>query len=142
MRDELIKLVEIDKEIEACYPLLCQLHEDLEYDGFVDFVRRMEQGGYRLIYLTADESVKAVAGFHLGESFAWKKYLYIDDLITDGASRSKGYGAKLISWLYEHAHMNACDQVHLDSRVTRYATHKFYLNQGLFIGGYHFLVHV
>ena len=138
--DEIVKIAETDKEIEECYPVLCQLHEHLCSNEIVEHVRRLESSGYRLVYLAAGASVKAVGGFHLGESFGWKRYLYVDDLVTDDDSRSKGYGSRLMLWLIEHARHNACDQLHLDSRVTRYATHKFYLNQGLFIGGYHFLI--
>ena len=137
---ETTKLAETDAEILACFPVLRQLHEYLIEDTFVTQVRRLESSGYRLLYLSSFGVVQSVAGFHLGESFAWRKYLYVDDLVTDGVSRSNGYGAKLIEWLASYAKANACEQLHLDTRVTRYATHKFYLNQGLFIGGYHFLV--
>lgn len=137
---EIIKYAETDKEIEDCYPILVQLHEDLSKEGFVEHVRRLEKNGYRLVYLASEQSVRVVAGFHLGESFGWKRYLYVDDLVSDAASRSKGYGAELMSWLFAHARQSGCDQLHLDSRVTRYTAHKFYLNRGLYIGGYHFLV--
>ena len=45
----------------------------------------------------------------------------------------------MIEWLVNHAKENNCNQTHLDSCVTRYATHKFYLNQDFILGGYHFV---
>lgn len=137
--EALIKIADTDNEIAACYPVLCQLREDLVEDSFVKRVRNFEQNGYALAYLATGNRVKSVAGFHLGESFAWKRYLYVDDLVTDDEARGQGYGAAMIDWLYQYARDNACAQFHLDSSVTRYETHRFYLNRGLFIGGYHFL---
>ena len=102
----------------------------------------MELAGYQLVYLVDEEDVKTVAGFHVGESFGWGKYLYIDDLVTDAQCRSQGFGEKLVTWLCNYAREHACAQIHLDSRVTRFATHKFYLNKDFYIGGHHFLRHI
>jgi len=85
-------------------------------------------------------SVRAAAGFHLGESFGWKKYLYVEDLVTDEEFRRLGCGEKLVAWMVAHARRHGCEQVHLDTRVTRYAAHKFYLDRGFIIGGHHFLM--
>lgn len=135
-----IKLAESIPDIEKCYPVLSQLHPYILEKDFVGLVQQQhQQNGYQLVYIAIAHVVKAVAGFHFGESFGWRKYLYVDDLVTDKASRSQGYGGELFSWLVEYAQQNFCVQLHLDSRVTRYSAHKFYLNQGMIIGGYHFV---
>lgn len=126
-------------DLHQCYGVLAQLHPHLSEPSFIESFQRQQNNGYKLAYLKANGIVKSVAGFHIGESFAWQKYLYIDDFVTDASCRSQGYGQTLLNWLKEYAKENHCVQLHLDSRVTRYATHKFYLNQGLIIGGYHFL---
>lgn len=135
-----INLAESIPEIAQCYPLLVQLHPYLIAETFVEQVQRMQHDRYQIAYLQTDDRVVSVAGFHIGESFAWRKYLYVDDLVTDPEVRSQGYGSKLLSWLAEYAEHHQCVQLHLDSRVTRHPAHKFYLNQGLIIGGYHFLM--
>jgi hypothetical protein len=93
---EMINLAETDQEIAACFPVLRQLHEYLVEDAFVSHVRRLETQGYTLLFLFDSGMVKSVAGFHLGESFGWKKHIYVDDLVTDSESRSQGYGASLL----------------------------------------------
>lgn len=138
----LIKLAESASEIKKCYSVFSQLHSHLLEKDFIALVQEQQENGYKLVFLEVDDAVKSVAGFHLGNSFGWRTYLYVDDFVTDEASQSKGYGAKLFSWLVEYGKQNSCNQVHLDSRVTRYSAHKFYLNQGMIIGGYHFLMNL
>lgn len=62
----------------------------------------------------------AVAGFRVGENLAWGSFLYVDDLVTHSGHRSKGYGAKLLSWLKEQAAILSCEQIHLVSRPVNY----------------------
>ncbi len=136
-----IKLARSPREIEHCYPVFSQLHPHIHADGFVDAVHHQnKQTGYELVYLAEDNIVKSVAGFHVGQSFGWQKYLYVADLVTDEASRSNGYGKKVMDWLICYGREHQCEQLHLDSRVVRYSAHKFYLNQGMIIAGYHFVM--
>lgn len=133
-----IKVVTSDQEVLSCYDVMAQLHEKLIKGNFVSHVRRLETKGYKLVCLIDDGTVKSVAGFHLNECIAWENYLYIADLVTGSDSRSMGYGQKLMDWLINYAKEHGCDQIHLDSRVTRHSTHKFYLNQDFILAGYHF----
>lgn len=128
--------------IAKCYPVLAQLHPSLSEADFIDAVHVLQSKGYQLASLSVADQVKSVAGFHLAESLGWRKYLYIDDLATDETARSQGYGQQLFQWLIRYGQTHACEQLHLDSRVTRYAAHKFYLNQGMIIGGYHFMMNL
>ena len=59
----------------------------------------------------------AVAGFRVGENLAWGRFLYVDDLVTLSAHRSKGYGSKLLTWLKAFAVREGCMQLHLDSGI-------------------------
>lgn len=133
-----IQLATSSTDLGRCYPVMAQLRPHLSKEEFVKQVERQQQIDYHLAYLESGQVVQAIAGFCIRESLAWSKHLYIDDLVTDEASRSKGYGNLLLSWLIDYAKQNDCLQLHLDSGVTRSAAHKFYLNQGFIIGGYHF----
>ncbi|MBI3921087.1 MAG: GNAT family N-acetyltransferase, partial [Armatimonadetes bacterium] len=82
--------------------------------------------------------VVAVAGFRLSENLAWGRFLYVDDLVTDEAERSRGHGQELLEWLLEYAHQQDCDQFHLDSGVQRFGAHRFYLRHGMDITSHHF----
>ncbi len=71
----------------------------------------------------------AAAGFRIGENLASGKHLYIDDLVTLPAVRSKGYGAALLAWLVELAKSEGAQQLHLDSGTERIDAHRFYFGR-------------
>lgn len=133
-----IILAQEDHEIRSCYPVMAELRPHVQAEEFLVRVKRQsERAGYKLAYLT-DGEVKAVAGFRISEGLAWGKYLYLDDLVAKGVDRSKGYGGALFDWLVEYARAESCDELHLNSRVQRFAAHRFYLNKRMFIECHHF----
>lgn len=133
-----IKIVTTDREIMACFPVLTELRPHLAQASFVTDVRRLYGDGYQLACLVDNGMVKAVAGFRLSESFAWKKYLYVDDLVSAAGERSRGYGSKMFDWLIDYAKSKQCDQLHLESGVQRFGAHRFYLRKGMNITSHHF----
>ena len=136
--DVRIALAAGDEEIRDCYAVMAELRPHVARGEFVARVRRqMESAGYKLAYL-ADGEVKAVAGFRVSECLAWGKFVYVDDLVSKGGERSKGYGGRLFDWLVEYARAEGCDQFHLDSGVQRFGAHRFYLNRRMSIEAHHF----
>jgi GNAT superfamily N-acetyltransferase len=133
-----IKLAATGAEIDACYSVMVQLRTDLTATGFAKRVRRQMESGYHLAYLTENDIVNTVAGFHFGESLSWNRYLYVDDLITDAAQRSRGCGKAMLDWLAGHARDNGCEQLHLDSGLHRADAHRFYQREGMPSVAYHF----
>ncbi len=81
-----------------------------------------------------------MAGFRLGEILAWGRFLYVDDLVTDSDERSKGYGEKLMTWLLQYARSQGCEELHLDSGVQRFGSHRFYLGLRMKISSHHFAI--
>lgn len=137
MRGKII-LAQEDDEIRSCYAVMSELRPDVQPEEFLTRVKRQsERAGYRLAFLT-DVEVKAVAGFRISEGLAWGNYLYLDDLVTKSADRSKGYGSELFDWLIEYARAAGCEEFHLNSRVQRFDAHRFYLNKRMFIECHHF----
>jgi GNAT superfamily N-acetyltransferase len=127
------------REISDCFPVMSELRPHLSLAEFISQVRRQqEQCYYHLVYLQADESIEAVAGFRLSESLACGKFLYVDDLVTRSDRRSNGYGSILFNWLLEYAQTNGCQQLTLDSGVQRFAAHRFYLQHRMEITSHHF----
>ncbi len=62
----------------------------------------------------------------------------VDDLVTDAAARSHGYGAALFDWLVAEARRLDCRQLSLDSGVQRFDAHRFYLRKRMSITAHHF----
>lgn len=126
------------RSIRRCWPVMRQLRPSYEEQAFVDQVLRQQQEGYRLAYVESADAVVAVAGYRFGENLAWGKFVYVDDLVTDGARRSSGFGEALLSRLIADARGAGCDELHLDSGVQRYAAHRFYLRHRFDITSHHF----
>lgn len=126
------------EEISRCFPILFQLHPELTEDEFWSQVQRQQRDGYQLVYLEDECKVRSVAGFRITEMLCRGKFLYIDDLVTEQASRSQGYGAALFDWLVAYAREHQCSQVDLDCAVHRKDSHRFYFRQRMNIARYHF----
>jgi len=134
-----IQLATDGEQIRSCYKIMHQLRPHLtSEEAFVSQVQRQIQEGYRLAYIQNDGQVKSLAGFRFLEFLAWGKVMYIDDLVSDAATRRNGYGSKILKWLINEAKKEQCDQVHLDSGPQRYDAHRLYLNHGFKIIGHHF----
>ena len=134
-----IQIAESDEEITAAYPVLKQLRPKLVEASFVLDVRRMQQQNYVLATLR-DGEVRAVAGYRYYELFATGVTLYIDDLVTDAAYRSRGYGAALLEWLLAEARAHLCNFLTLDSGLKRLGAHEFYRRHGLQDMALHFAI--
>lgn len=136
-----IRAAETDEEIAGCKATLQTLRPLLEAEtreAFVARVRGLERGGYRLAYVAEGERAVCVAGFRTGESLAWGRFLYVDDLVTAPEARSRGHGRALFAWLAERARAEGCGELHLDSGVARRDAHRFYEREGLALSSYHF----
>lgn len=137
-----IKLATIDEEIRACFPVMVQLRPHLAAEEFVGRVQGQEGAGYRLAFVEEAGRVVAVAGYRVLENLAWGRFLYVDDLVTDGEARSRGHGEALFAWLVEEAKRSGCGELHLDSGVQRFGAHRFYLRERMEITSHHFAMKV
>jgi GNAT superfamily N-acetyltransferase len=127
-----------DAEILRCLPVLAQLRVHLTPEETLARLRRQRAAGYRLVFLEEAGEVRCLAGYRLLETLAWGKILYVDDLVTTEAARSRGWGQQLFDWLVAEARDQGRDQLHLDSGVQRFAAHRFYLRRGMDITCHHF----
>jgi ribosomal protein S18 acetylase RimI-like enzyme len=133
-----VQLAESDVQILECFPTLLQLRPRLKQETFVEDVRRQQNNGYQLAYITVNARVVAVAGFCISECFAWGRFLYVYDLAVDATVRSQGHGQHLFGWLVEYAKAHDCQELSLDSGVQRFDAHRFYLRQRMNISSHHF----
>lgn len=137
-----IRIATTDSEIAACYPVMWELRPHIAEDQFLSRIRSQEKAGYQLAFVEQSDGVVAVAGFRVGENLAWGRFLYVDDLVTLPAHRSKGFGASLLSWLREFAAKESCAQMHLDSGIQRKDAHCFYEREGMSMTSFHFVENI
>lgn len=136
--ESVIRLVGGRDAIARCYPVMRQLRPALSGEEFVARVELQQAEGYQLAYLEHEDEVAAVAGFRIMHVLWSGKTMYVDDLVTDEAKRSRGLGEQMIAWLVERARSEGCATFSLDSGTHRQAAHAFYFRQGLRISDFHF----
>ena len=136
-----IQIAASAEEIELCFPVMRQLRPALVAAEFVTRIQEQQAEGYQLAYLTHAEQKNAVvscAGFRLQTMLSSGKTLYVDDLVTDGASRSSGHGEAMLQWLIALAREAGCKTFSLDSGTHRQEAHAFYFRQRMRVTSFHF----
>ena len=134
----MVEHAETDEDILACYDVMAELRPHVAREQFLATVRAMQKDGLRLACIRDAGKVVAVAGYRLSTNLFCGRHLYVDDLVTADAERSKGHGKVLLAWLRALAVAEDCEVFHLDSGVQRKRAHQFYLREGLDLAGYHF----
>src|SRR5450432_3015486 len=124
-----IRLAETDEDIVRCLQVMAFLRPHLTQAEFTVRIRVQHAQGYRLAFLEGAGEVAAVAGFRVMEMLATGRTLYVDDLVTDEAKRSRGNGKAMVNWLQEHARAAGCETFSLDSGTHRQEAHAFYFRE-------------
>ena len=125
-----------EAEIGACYDLMRQLRPHLaSVEDFVTRWRRQAADGYRILALWLEQrpypGPRALAGYRITENLVHGKFLYVDDLVSDQAERSRGYGAELLDKLKEEGRALGCKKLVLDTGLDNALAHRFYYRRGL-----------
>jgi GNAT superfamily N-acetyltransferase len=134
-----IRLAESVEDLQRISSVLRQLRPAFDAPGLIAQIQAQQrQHGYQVAFVENEGEVLCVAGFVMGLKLALGRHLYVDDLVTADAHRSKGAGAAMIAWLKAYARGNGCSQLHLDSGVQRFGAHRFYLRERFEISSHHF----
>lgn len=141
MNDKLtVQLASTEAEILQAATVLLQLRPQYTLASILAQISKQQASGYQLAIAKLNDAVICAAGFVMTEKLAWGKHLYVDDLVTDEASRSLGAGQAVIDWLKDYAREQGCSELHLDSGVQRKDAHRFYAREGFDRTSYHFAV--
>src|SRR6185437_2923422 len=133
-----IRLAETEAEIVGCFDVMAKLRPHLRDTEVVARVRAQQAQGYHLAFLEDSGAVAAVAGFRVMEMLATGRTLYVDDLVTDEAKRSQGYGNAMLDWLQDYARKAGCETFSLDSGTQRQEAHAFYFRERMRVTSFHF----
>ena len=112
------------------------VHRQLRPALPADYVARIGEvcaGGARLLAAVEGDRVAGVALWRVFDNTHEGRRLYVDDLVTDEARRSRGIGRVLLNWLEQRARQLGCGVVALESGVQRARAHAFYFREGFSI---------
>jgi len=120
-------------------PVLQELRPHLTPESFATVYDRGYPQGLRFTAVyDEDGRCVGVAGWRIVATTNALLKLYVDDLITTEADRSRGIGRMLLASLIDRACDAGCRVVDLDSGVHRPDAHRFYMREGLTISSFHF----
>lgn len=120
-------------------PVLRELRPHLTPESFAGVYEQGHPQGLRFTAAYDGDRCVGVAGWRVVATTAYLRKLYVDDLVTTEAARSRGVGRALLTALFEKAKGAGCQVVDLDSGVQRRDAHRFYMREGLTISSFHFL---
>jgi len=134
-----VKVAESDQDIVRGFIVMRELRPHIATEAeFLSRVRSQMAQGYKLAILEEGGAPVACAGYRVLEMLYSGRMLYVDDLVTLPAKRSKGHGDKLMDFLMEQARHEKCAELHLDSGTQRKEAHRFYFRRGMLINAFHF----
>lgn len=115
-----------DEEIREAFDVLRDFRGRLSEPEYLGLQAEMSEQGYRIFGLRDSDRLVSVAGVRIISNFRWGRHLWVYDLVTGAADRSKGYGGELLGWLEEFAARNGCSLVALSSDISKSETHRFF----------------
>ena len=135
-----IRTVTEAADLRAAWPVVRQLRPALDEERFVSqALRQIENDDFRATVLYDETGTpRAFAGWRVMEMLAVGRHIYVDDLVTDEASRGRGYGKAMLDWLKAEAKRLGCEGLQLDSGTQRQDAHAFYLRERMRIEAFHF----
>ncbi|MGZ4617927.1 MAG: GNAT family N-acetyltransferase [Frankiaceae bacterium] len=141
-----MRIVDLDPADATCtaqmLAVVRELRPHLSTDSFAAVLAEGAPQGLRFtgVFDAAREPgpCLAVAGWRIIATTSALRKLYVDDLVTASHARSSGVGRLLLQELRERAGAAGCTVLDLDSGVTRFDAHRFYLRERMRIQAHHF----
>ncbi len=119
-------------------PLVRQLNPDTDPGVLESRLREMMDQPYHCLGAFREEALVGICGFWITTRFYCGKQIELDNVVVLESERSRGTGRAMMAWIYRYAREIGCRTCELNAYVTNARSHKFYLNEGFAIVGYHF----
>ncbi len=134
-----VKLAVGVEDVRRCFQVMRELRPLLESaEEFVARVRVQQAEGFELAFLEVGGEVVTVAGFRVRHMIVSGLTMYVDDLVTGAAFRSRGHGKAMLDGLIALAKERGCATFSLDSGTHRQEAHAFYFREGMRVTSFHF----
>jgi GNAT superfamily N-acetyltransferase len=124
-----IKQLTTQQDWMEAYAVIVQLRTELTVEKYLLLLKEMMQDGYLLFALYENKKMVVVAGLSWRVNFYSERHIFVYDLVTDEANRSRGYGEKLLQYLHEWGKENGAHYIALESGIQRISAHRFYENR-------------
>lgn len=119
------------EELKQAFAILHDLRPHLTEESFHTLYEAARKAdGYEIVGLYEGERCVAVMGYRVLHDFVHGKHLYIDDLVTDPALRSKGFGKRLLEFAEKESERLGCRGLRLCTGTQNEKGMRFYEREG------------
>jgi len=130
---------ETEDDLIACHPVMHELRPMLQTpQAFLERARVQSLQGWRLLAEWQGAAPVALAGYRIMDNLVHGRFVYVDDLVTAGAVRGSGAGARLLAEIERVARASGCGKLVLDTALANSLAQRFYFRCGLLSTGLHF----
>jgi ribosomal protein S18 acetylase RimI-like enzyme len=133
-----IEIVELRSEAELgeAFPVIRELHHQLDERTYVNLLAEMIPNGYRLFAIRDSGEVVAALGMQVLTNLYYERHVYVYDLVTTARTRTKGHGEALMKHVEELARREGCKYIALARGREREGALRFYERLGFERPGY------
>ena len=136
MQTEALVELRSEEELREAFPIIRELHHELDEKKYVRLLTGMVPGGYRLFAIRDSGEIAAIAGMQVLTNLYYERHVYVYDLVTRASARSKGYGQALLEHVEDVARRERCKYVALACGREREGALRFYERLGFESPGY------
>jgi len=115
-----------DAEFGEAFPVVRELHHDLDEPRYRELIPEMRATGYRMFAVREEGDIVAVAGVQKLTNLYYRRHLYVYDLSVTEDAPSRGYGEGLLRHVEGVAREEGCGYVALACGSERDAALRFY----------------
>lgn len=131
-----------ENEFREAFPVMRELRPHLDEAAFLHLLADMRPEGYRLFALRHAGVIVALAGIAILTNLYHGRHVWVYDLVTADHARSKGHGARLLSYVEDLGRSENCLAVALSSGFVRVDAHRFYEREDYLKTSFVFLKHL
>jgi len=113
-------------EFEEAFPVIHELHRDLDERRYRELIPEMRAAGYRMFAVREEDGLVAVVGVQKLTNLYYGRHFYVYDLSVTERARSKGHGERLLRHVEAVAREEGCGYVALACGRERDAALRFY----------------
>lgn len=136
-REVLIRMLARDEHVRIL-PMLRVLNPHFTDELMLARLTEMSEQGYECAAAFHNDEIVGCCGIWIFTKVYCGRFIEPDNVCVHPEWRSSGLGAKLIDWVMRYGEANGCDVAELNAYVHNGSGHKFWMNQGFKILGFHF----
>ena len=130
----------LKEDFALVLPYLKKLHENrLDHELLQQRLLEMFDQNYECFGIYKENKLIGVFGLWIMTRHYAGRACEVDHIYIENSFQRKGVGKSLFEFIQDYAISKSCETMELNSYVENFGSHKFYMNLGYVIRGYHFL---